>query len=278
MRRSCCPALPRMTRVPDVELVSVSRRGKGVVNLSEIVVSNPPRAVAVESCSLHVVTAAPRACRLIACQATSVVIHRTVLTGSLSSSGSDPDGSASTVGNSDLAGYIVQPSVSRIGRSIMHNAQRDIRRKKQVLEHAARVGNVRKTCRYFGIARSGFYVWKKAYETHGDESLINQKPCPRSPSGSASKRLRSLAAFPSPCGGHRCASPRSPAGISAGGSAERSGLRPKRRSSSPNAREPSWRTPGLDAKNPRLGRVKGTRVGSFTLPSWETIKSSTIQP
>ena len=42
MRRSCCPALPRMTRVPDVELVSVSRRGKGVVNLSEIVVSNPP--------------------------------------------------------------------------------------------------------------------------------------------------------------------------------------------------------------------------------------------
>ena len=52
----------------------------------------------------------------------------------------------------------------------MNNAQRDIRRKKRVLEHAARVGNVRKTCRYFGVARSGFYVWKKAYETHGDES------------------------------------------------------------------------------------------------------------
>ena len=28
----------------------------------------------------------------------------------------------------------------------------------------AKVGNMRKTCRYFGVARSGFYVWKKAYE------------------------------------------------------------------------------------------------------------------
>ena len=26
-----------------------------------------------------------------------------------------------------------------------------------------------------------FYVWKKAYETHGDEGLINQKPCPYNP-------------------------------------------------------------------------------------------------
>ena len=47
----------------------------------------------------------------------------------------------------------------------MNKAQQDIRRKKRVLEHAARIGNVRKTCRYFGVARSGFYVWKKAYET-----------------------------------------------------------------------------------------------------------------
>ena len=63
----------------------------------------------------------------------------------------------------------------------MNKAQRDIRRKGRVLEHAARIGNVRKTCRYFGVARSGFYVWKKAYETHGDEGLVNQKPCPSNP-------------------------------------------------------------------------------------------------
>ena len=63
----------------------------------------------------------------------------------------------------------------------MNKAQRDVRRKKRVLEHAARIGNVRKTCRYFGVARSGFYVWKKAYETHGDEDLVNQKLCPYNP-------------------------------------------------------------------------------------------------
>ena len=63
----------------------------------------------------------------------------------------------------------------------MNKAQRDIRRKKRVVEHAARIGNVRKTCRYFGVARSGFYVWKKAYETQGDEGLVNQKPCPYNP-------------------------------------------------------------------------------------------------
>jgi len=27
-----------------------------------------------------------------------------------------------------------------------------------------------------GIRRSAFYLWKKAYETHGDEGLVNQKP------------------------------------------------------------------------------------------------------
>ena len=63
----------------------------------------------------------------------------------------------------------------------MNKARRDIRRKTRVLEHAARIDNVRKTCRYFGVARSGFYVWKKAYETHGDEGLVNQKPCPYNP-------------------------------------------------------------------------------------------------
>ena len=35
----------------------------------------------------------------------------------------------------------------------MHKAHRDIRRKKRVLEHAARIGNVRKACRYFGVSR-----------------------------------------------------------------------------------------------------------------------------
>ena len=60
----------------------------------------------------------------------------------------------------------------------MTRAQRDILRKRRVLEHAERIGNVRKTCRYFGVSRSVFDLWEKAYETDGDEGLVNQKPCP----------------------------------------------------------------------------------------------------
>ena len=63
----------------------------------------------------------------------------------------------------------------------MNNAQRDIRRKTRALEHAARIANVRKTCHSFSVARSGCYVWKKAYETHGDEGLVDQRPCPYNP-------------------------------------------------------------------------------------------------
>ena len=40
----------------------------------------------------------------------------------------------------------------------MTNEQREIHRKKRVFEHAERVGNVNKTCRYFGVARSGSQV------------------------------------------------------------------------------------------------------------------------
>ena len=35
----------------------------------------------------------------------------------------------------------------------MTNEQREIHRKKRVLEHAERIGSVNKTCRYFGVAR-----------------------------------------------------------------------------------------------------------------------------
>ena len=59
----------------------------------------------------------------------------------------------------------------------MSKAQQDIRRKTRALEHAARTGNVRQTCRYFGIPRSLFYVWKAAYEREGEAGLVNKKPC-----------------------------------------------------------------------------------------------------
>ena len=40
----------------------------------------------------------------------------------------------------------------------MTHDQREIHRKKRILEYAERVGNINKTCRYFGVARSTFYL------------------------------------------------------------------------------------------------------------------------
>jgi transposase InsO family protein len=63
----------------------------------------------------------------------------------------------------------------------MNSAQRDINRKLRIFEHAQATGNVSKTCRYFGISRTAFYEWKKAYKENGEPGLVNQKPCPRNP-------------------------------------------------------------------------------------------------
>jgi hypothetical protein len=41
----------------------------------------------------------------------------------------------------------------------MTHKQREIHRKKRVIEYADKIGNVRKACRYFGVARSTFYFW-----------------------------------------------------------------------------------------------------------------------
>lgn len=60
-------------------------------------------------------------------------------------------------------------------------AKRDIARKKRVLTYAAAIGNVSKSCRYFGISREIFYQWKRAYEADGEAALINSKPCPQNP-------------------------------------------------------------------------------------------------
>ncbi len=57
-------------------------------------------------------------------------------------------------------------------------AKRDIRIKLKILEHAEKIGKVRKTGRYYGISRQSFYNWKKRYVEKGHEGLINSKPCP----------------------------------------------------------------------------------------------------
>jgi transposase InsO family protein len=63
----------------------------------------------------------------------------------------------------------------------MTKAQRDIKRKLRVLNYAQEIGNVSKACRYFGISRECFYLWKRSYERNGEKALINSKPCPENP-------------------------------------------------------------------------------------------------
>lgn len=57
----------------------------------------------------------------------------------------------------------------------------DIARKKRVFAYAAKIDNIAKACRYFGISRETFYDWKKRYAAKGDAGLVNSKPCPQNP-------------------------------------------------------------------------------------------------
>lgn len=63
----------------------------------------------------------------------------------------------------------------------MTDEERDIQRKLRVLQHAEKVGNARKACRYFGIGRSSFYRWRDAYQKLGEASLKNAKSIPKNP-------------------------------------------------------------------------------------------------
>ena len=62
----------------------------------------------------------------------------------------------------------------------MTTDEREINRRRRILDHADESGNVAKTCHYFGIPRSLFYVWRNAYHQHGDEGLRRKKPVPKS--------------------------------------------------------------------------------------------------
>jgi transposase InsO family protein len=53
--------------------------------------------------------------------------------------------------------------------------QREIRRKKRVIEYAEKIGHVGKACRRFGIARSTFYLWRDRYRESGDEGLTSRR-------------------------------------------------------------------------------------------------------
>ena len=56
---------------------------------------------------------------------------------------------------------------------------RKVKARLRMLQHAQRVsGNVSQTCRFFGVSRALFYIWKKRYEKNGLAGLRDQ---PRRP-------------------------------------------------------------------------------------------------
>ena len=63
----------------------------------------------------------------------------------------------------------------------MTNEERDIQRKLRVPQHAERISNARRACRYFGIGRSSFYRWRDAYQKHGEAGLKNTESIPKNP-------------------------------------------------------------------------------------------------
>ena len=59
----------------------------------------------------------------------------------------------------------------------MNEEQRLVQKRLRVLEHAQKIGNVRKTCRYFGIGRSSFYRWKRAFDRDGESNGFGGVRC-----------------------------------------------------------------------------------------------------
>ena len=56
---------------------------------------------------------------------------------------------------------------------------RKVKARLRMLQHAQRVsGNVSQTCRFFGVSRALFYIWKKRFEKNGLAGLRDQ---PRRP-------------------------------------------------------------------------------------------------
>jgi transposase len=62
----------------------------------------------------------------------------------------------------------------------MLSTEREVQRRLKVLRYAEDTGNIRKTCRYFGLGRTTFYRWKRAYDKQGEAGLIKKPTIPKS--------------------------------------------------------------------------------------------------
>ena len=57
----------------------------------------------------------------------------------------------------------------------MTEDQREIKRKKRVIEYAGKNRNIKTACRRFGVARSTFYLWRDRFRESGDEGLKSRR-------------------------------------------------------------------------------------------------------
>ena len=51
-------------------------------------------------------------------------------------------------------------------------------KKLQVLTYATEYGNNSIAYKFYGVKKSTFYKWKKAYDEHGEDGLLRKKPIP----------------------------------------------------------------------------------------------------
>ena len=66
----------------------------------------------------------------------------------------------------------------RIKKKLDLTKDRNIRKRLKWIEYYKKTGNVRKTCRYFGISPTTFYKWKERYEKYGIEGLKDKSKRP----------------------------------------------------------------------------------------------------
>lgn len=57
--------------------------------------------------------------------------------------------------------------------------ERELKRKLGILKYAEESGNIAKTCRYYGIPRSIFYLWRSRLRQGGEHALLRKKPIPQ---------------------------------------------------------------------------------------------------
>jgi transposase-like protein len=56
---------------------------------------------------------------------------------------------------------------------------RKVKVRLRMLQHAQRVsGNVRQTCRFFGVSRAFFHIWKKRYEKNASVIAFHRRSFP----------------------------------------------------------------------------------------------------